>query len=375
MTFDLVITSGRVIDPASGRDEQADIGIADGYFTAVGSSVPTAGAAEVIDAAGLLVVPGLVDLHVHVYWGVADLAIKPGPSDLARGATTIVDAGSAGANTLPGFIEYVVDPFPGRILAFVNISAMGQIDPFLGENHDARYLIPERAAEAVRADRETMVGVKVRLTESLTGPNGLLSLERAIEAGEMAGAPVMVHIGDSEVTTDEIMIRLRSGDIVTHAFTDRRNGIFDDRGRVQASVIEARARGVRFDVGHGVGSFAFRRAEAALAEGFGPDTISSDLHRFNVDGPVWDLLTTLSKFLYLGVPLADVIAMATTAPAAALGRSGSLGTLAVGAPADVAVVRQEEGSFRLVDTVGDEVAGSRRLVPVATVKDGRRVRL
>ena len=167
----------------------------------------------------------------------------------------------------------------------------------------------------------------------------------------------------------------RSGDIVTHAFTDRRNGIFDDRGRVQASVIEARARGVRFDVGHGAGSFAFRRAEAALAEGFGPDTISSDLHRFNVDGPVWDLLTTLSKFLYLGVPLADVIAMATTAPAAALGRSGSLGTLAVGAPADVAVVRQEEGSFRLVDTVGDEVAGSRRLVPVATVKDGRRVRL
>jgi len=218
-----------------------------------------------------------------------------------------------------------------------------------------------------------VVGIKVRLTESLTGPNAITALDRAIEAGEIAGVPVMVHIGDSTVTTDQTMRRLRPGDIVTHAFTDRRNGIFDDRGRVHAAALDARRRGVCFDVGHGAGSFSFARAEAALAEGFRPDTISSDLHRFNVDGPVHDLVTTLAKFLHLGLPLTDVIAMATEAPAAALGRPGRLGTLAVGAVADVAILRLEEGSFEFSDAFGDSVTGRQRMVPVTTVKDGRRV--
>lgn len=373
MSWDLVVQGGRVIDPASGIDGIRDVAIRDGRIGAVEASIPTAEAADVIDASELLVVPGLVDLHVHVYWGVADLSIKAGPNDLARGATTIVDAGSAGANTLPGFLEYVVEPFPGGILAFLNISAMGQIDPFLGENHDERYLIPERAAEAVRAHPEVVVGIKVRLTESLTGPNGLLALERALEAGVAADAPVMVHLGDSTVTTEQIMERLRPGDIVTHAFTGRVNGIFDDAGHVHAAALEARGRGVRFDVGHGAGSFSFPRAEAALAEGFRPDTISSDLHRFNVAGPVFDLATTLSKFLHLGLPLADVIAMGTTAPAAALGRDATLGRLGVGGAADVAILRLEEGVFPLMDAFGVEVVARRRLVPVAVLKDGRRV--
>lgn len=252
---------------------------------------------------------------------------------------------------------------------------MGQIDPYLGEYHDERYIITERAVEAVASDPETIVGIKVRLTEMLTGPNAIIALDRAIEAGEAAAVPVMVHVGDSTATTDEIMRRLRPGDIVTHAFTDRRNGIFDDVGRVHASAIEARERGVRFDVGHGAGSFAFDRAEAALAEGFRPDTISSDLHRFNVDGPVHDLVTTLSKFLHLGLSLSEVIAMATTAPASALGRQGQMGTLSPGSTADIAVLRLEEGRFAFTDSFGNSVMGSRRLVPIATVGDGRRVPL
>jgi len=371
MKHDLVIHGGRVIDPASGLDQRRDVGISDGRISAVEPHIALGDASDVIDATDLLVVPGLVDLHVHVYWGVADLAIKPGPNDLARGATTIVDAGSAGSNTMPGFREYVIEPFAGRILAFVNISAMGQIDPELGELHDERYLIPERAAATVRAHPDTVVGIKVRLTESLTGPNAITALDRAIEAGEAAGVPVRVHIGDSTATTEQTMSRLRPGDIVTHAFTDRHNGIFDDRGRVHAAALDARRRGVRFDVGHGAGSFSFSRAEAALAEGFRPDTISSDLHRFNVDGPVHDLVTTLSKFLHLGLPLSDVIAMATAAPAAALGRPGRFGTLAIGAIADVAILRLEEGSFRFTDAFGDSVTGKHRMEPVTTVKDGR----
>lgn len=374
MSHDLVIHGGTVIDPAGRIHERRDVAVDGGRISAVEPSIPLTDANDVLDASDLFVVPGLVDLHVHVYRGVADLSIRPGPSDLARGATTIVDAGSAGANTYPGFREYVIEPFAGRILAFVNISAMGQIDPFLGECHDLRYLIPERAAETVLGDPDRLVGVKVRLSEELTGPrNALPALEAAIAAGEAAGAPVMVHIGDSTASTDEIMSRLRAGDIVTHAFTDRRNGLFDDRGRVHASAQEARARGVRFDVGHGAGSFSFRRAEAALAEGFRPDTISSDLHRLNVDGPVWDLVTTLSKFLHLGLPMGDVIAMATTAPATALGRDGRFGTLRPGAAADAAVLRLEEGAFTFTDSFGDTVSGRQRLVPVVTLRDGRRV--
>lgn len=371
MSFDLVIHGGHVIDPASGVDERQDVAVTNGHISALAPHIPLGDANEVIDATGLYVVPGLVDLHVHVFWGVADLSIKAGPNDLSRGATTIVDAGSAGANTIRGFREYVIDPAAGRILAFVNISGMGQIDLRLGENHDLRFLDPERAAQAVKDDPATVVGVKVRLTEALAGPNAVAALDRAIEAGNEAGVPVMAHIGDSTATTDEIMSRLRPDDIVTHAFTDRRNGIFDDRGHVHDAALDARRRGVRFDIGHGAGSFSFARAEAALADGFRPDTISSDLHVVNVDGPVYDLVTTLSKFLHLGLPLADVIAMATVAPADAIGRRDDFGTLSPGAIADVAVLRLDEGSFSLRDSFGVEVTARQRIDAVATVRAGR----
>ena len=373
MSYDLVIHGGTVIDPASGLHARRDVAISGDRIAAVEAHILLDEATDVIDATDRLVVPGLVDLHVHVYWGVADLAIKPGPNDLARGATTIVDAGSAGANTFPGFRDYVINAFPGRILAFLNISLMGQIDPFLGELHDLRYAIAERAAACARADTGTIVGIKVRLGEELTGPNAIPALERAVEAGWAADVPVMVHIGDSTATTEQIMERLRPGDIVTHAFTDRRNGIFDDRGRVHAAALEARRRGVIFDVGHGAGSFSFRRAEAALAEGFRPDTISSDLHRLNVDGPVFDLVTTLSKFLHLGLGVDEVIAMATTEPAAAIGRAGTVGTLTSGAVADVAILSLEEGNYRFTDSLGVTVTGRQRLAPVATIRAGKRV--
>jgi dihydroorotase len=183
----------------------------------------------------------------------------------------------------------------------------------------------------------------------------------------------MVHIGDSTATTQETLGRLRPGDIVTHAFTDRVNGIFDDAGHVHAAALDARERGVRFDVGHGAGSFSFGRAEAALAAGFRPDTISSDLHRLNVDGPVYDLVTTLSKFLHLGLPLSDVIGMATVAPASVIGRRGAFGTLSAGAMADVTVLQLEEGTFPFTDSFGATVTGRQRLTAVSTIRAGQRV--
>jgi len=368
---DLLIAGGVVVDPATGRHGRGDVAIVDGRIAATAPNQPDASAGDVFDASNLLVVPGLVDLHVHVYPGVADLSVEADPTCLARGVTTVVDAGSAGANTFAGFRRLVVGPSRGRILAFLNISAMGQIDPFLGELHDLRFADPERAAAVASANRDVVVGFKVRVSEMLAGPNGLAGLDRALEAGRATGLPVMVHIGGTPFGIEDVVGRLRPGDVVTHAYTGwQPGGIMTDAGRVVAAVLEARARGVRFDVGHGAGSFTWPVAEAALADGFRPDTISSDLHRFNVAGPVHDLATTLSKFLLLGLSLDEVIAMATVAPAVALGMSGRVGTLGVGADADVTILRLEEGRFELTDSAGTVREARRRVVPVAVVRAG-----
>ncbi len=371
--FDTVIHGGTVIDPASGRHGRFDVGVADGRIVAVEPHIGLGTATAVLDATDLLVVPGLVDLHVHVYWGGADLSIEPGPHDLARGVTTMADAGSSGANNFAGFRRFLIEPFEGTILAYLNIAVMGQADPDLGELHDIRYAIVDRAVEVAKANRDLVVGLKVRVSEQLAGRNGVEAVARAVEAGTEIGCPVMVHIGGSYAPIEDILVQLRAGDIVTHAFTAWEPGIFDSDLHIIPAALEARARGVLFDVGHGRGSFAFARGEAALADGFRPDTISSDLHRFNVDGPVFDLVTTMSKYLHLGLPLDDVLAMATVAPSVALGRAGQMGTLAVGGPADIAVLRLEEGRFPFTDSFGTTIDGQQRLVPMATFKRGRRV--
>lgn len=370
--YDLLITGGTVIDPASGLHDRRDVGIADGRIVAVAAGLSTSDARDLVDATDRLVVPGLVDLHVHVYPGVADLSVEADPTCLGRGVTTVVDAGSSGANTFPGFRRHVVEASRGRVLAYLNISATGQIDPFLGELHDLRFADPERAAAVARANPDVVVGFKVRVSEMLAGPNGLAGLDRALEAGRATGLPVMVHIGGTSFDIEEALDRLRPDDVVTHAYTGwNPGGILTDSGRVVAAAREARTRGVRFDVGHGAGSFTWRTAEAALADGFRPDTISSDLHRFNIAAPVHDLATTLSKFLLLGLSIDDVVAMATTAPAAALGPAGTgLASLAVGAAADVTILGLEDGQFDLVDSAGTSRSARQRLVPVATVRAG-----
>ena len=370
--YDLLITGGTVIDPASGLHDRRDVGIADGRIVAVAAGLSTSDTRDVVDATDRLVVPGLVDLHVHVYPGVADLSVEADPTCLGRGVTTVVDAGSSGANTFPGFRRHVVEASRGRVLAYLNISTTGQIDPFLGELHDLRFADPERAAAVARANSDVVVGFKVRVSEMLAGPNGLAGLDRALEAGRATGLPVMVHIGGTSFDIEEALDRLRPDDVVTHAYTGwNPGGILTDSGRVVAAAREARTRGVRFDVGHGAGSFTWRTAEAALADGFRPDTISSDLHRFNIAAPVHDLATTLSKFLLLGLSIDDVVAMATTAPAAALGPAGTgLASLAVGAAADVTILGLDEGRFDLVDSAGTSRSARQRLVPVATVRAG-----
>jgi dihydroorotase len=373
--FDLVVAGGTVIDPASGLDARRDVGVTDGVVTAIEPHLSGGDAAAVIDAGGRYVVPGLVDLHTHVYPGVADLSVEPDPTCLGRGVTTAVDAGSVGANTWPGFRRWVVDASRTRVLAFLNISLLGQVDTHLGELHDLRFADPERAARVALANPDAIVGFKVRLSGTLAGDNGLEGLRRAISAGRATNLPVMSHIGGTRFDIEAALALMGAGDIVTHAFTGwNPGGIVSDAGRVLPGALDARARGVRFDVGHGAGSFSWATAEAALADGFLPDTVSTDLHRFNIASPVGDLAATMSKFLHLGLPLARVVAMVTTQPAASLGEpGGGVGRLAVGGPADVTVLAIEEAPVELLDALGVARTVERHLVPVAVVRAGREV--
>ena len=359
-----------MIDPSIGLHDIRDIGVVGGRVAAVERSLPSE-ANRVIDAEGLLVTPGLVDLHAHVWTGVASLAIDADSHSLARGVTTVVDAGSAGANTFPGFRRYVIDQVQTRTFALLNISMMGQIDADIGELTDIRWAKVDRAVEVARAHHDTIVGIKVRLSQKLVGANGVAALDLALQAAQEIGRPLMVHIGGTEQRLEDIVSRLRPGDILTHSYTGWKPGIIADNGHVIPEALAARERGVLFDVGHGQGSFAFAAAERALEDGFPPDTISSDLHRWNVGGPVFDLVTTLSKFLYMGLSIDDVIAMATVRPAAAIGQTAECGSLRPGMSADLSILRLERGPTTFVDAVGERRNGDRRIVSVATLREGK----
>ena len=371
--FDLLLVGGTVIDPASGTNARLDVGVRDGRIAAIAPRLARGDAAELIDVSGQLVIPGLIDLHTHVYPGVADLSVEADETCLGRGVTTAVDAGSSGAHTFAGFRRWVVEPSRTRILAFLNISLTGIIDVYHGELHDLAFADPERAVRVALANPDVIVGYKVRLSTRFTGPNALEALRRALEAGRATSLPVMAHIGGTAFQVEEALAILRPGDIVTHAFTGWNPGsVVAADGRVADAAREARARGVRFDVGHGQGSFAWAAAESALDHGFRPDTISTDLHRFNVAGPVFDMATTMSKLLHLGLSLDEVVAMSTSVPGASLGPAGAgLGRLEVGGEADVSILALEEGRATLVDSQGIGREVSRRLVPTAVLRAGR----
>jgi dihydroorotase len=368
---DVLIRGGELVDPVAGTTTPADLAIDGGRISAIGPSLGGE-ATRTIDASGHLVCPGLVDLHVHVWSGVAELAIDNDPHHLARGTTSVVDAGSSGSNTFPGFRRYVMDVSQTRTLAFLHISGMGQLDLEIGELEDIRWARVDRAVAAAQANPDHIVGIKLRLSTVLVASNARVAFDRAHEATAAIGKPLMLHIGgtvDGTFMLEDALARLRPGDIVTHSFTGWPPGIVDSRGRVIDAAIDARRRGVLFDIGHGAGSFSFRVAEAALADGFAPTSISSDLHVGNFDGPVYDLVTTLSKFVLLGVPMAEVIAMATVRPATAIGRN-DLGRLEVGGVADVTVLREVQGRFTFRDTRGETRDATRRLEPVATIRAG-----
>jgi dihydroorotase len=373
-TYDLLIAGGTLIDPAQGIHDRRDVAFSGGHVAAVEPSISREEAAHTIDATGNVVTPGLIDAHVHVFSGVSHYGIDPDETCLAHGATTVVDAGSAGADTFVGFRKYVIEASATRVLAHLNISSMGMISQEIGELDSLKWANVPKALAMIERNRDVILGVKVRLTrgENCSEESGIKPLYLAREAADAAGLPIMVHPQWSWAESlDEVLAVMRKGDIMTHMYHDMPHGILDENGKIRPSVRAARERGVLFDVGHGQGSFSWSVCETALAQEFEPTMISSDLHSHNVDGPVFDLVTTIAKFLKLGMPLDDALAKVTAVPAKVVGMEGKIGTLAVGAEADAVVLALEEGAFPLRDSRGAERTGDLRLVPLAIVKGGR----
>jgi dihydroorotase len=370
---DLLIRDGRVIDTHQGLDGQFDIAIRGGRVAALAPRLDAGAAGDaacrVIDARGLIVCPGLIDLHVHV-WEVANLGIAPDPHCVRRGATTVFDAGSAGADTFAGFRRFVIDVSATRIRAFLHLSSLGQLSGAVGELTDLRYASVEQAVRMCERHRDRIVGIKIRMTDSLVGDNGREALRRARAVCEATGLPLMLHPNQSPLSLEQLLAQMRPHDILTHCFHRGPTGILAADGRVRVAARRAAARGVLFDVGHGKGSFSFAVAAQAMAQGLLPGTISSDLHRYNLHGPVFDLATTVSKFLLLGWSLPDALDRVTRAPAAAMGMLGQIGTVVPGACADVALLELREEPCELEDATGERRHAPRRLVPVLTVRGG-----
>lgn len=369
--YDLLIKNGTVIDPSQGLHDKRDIAFSDGKVALVAESISDSQAMEIIDATGLIVTPGLIDLHVHVFPGASHYGIEPDSSNVAKGVTTALDAGSAGARTFPAFRKHVLERAHTRLFALLNISAMGMISPKIGELEDIRWADIQEAITSGRENRDYIIGIKARLGHIQAANNDEEALKRAIQAADVLGGFVMIHVGGTSRPLEEMIRWLRPGDVVTHAYHGNTHGILDDAGKLKDGFKEAQARGVIFDIGHGRGSFSFDVAEKAISQGFFPGNISSDIHVYNIEGPVHDQMTTISKFLHLGLSLDDVIRLTTQSTAQAMGMDDHLGTLKTGAAGDATIMRHDEGKFKFTDSLDVSVEAKQKLNHVATVHDGK----
>jgi dihydroorotase len=389
MPFDLIIRGGRVIDPASDLDAIGDVGVTGDRIVAVESSLPAGSATHVIDAAGNLVTPGLIDMHTHVFWGAGHGGIDADSIAWRSGVTTWIDAGSAGAYSIPALQEYVARRSEARIKAYINISYLGLV----GLNYD-EYCNPlacnvDLLARVADQTRDFVVGIKARMGEEGFCYPGLEPLRKAVLASEMTGLRVMCHLSGTPPPLRDVLALLRPGDIVTHSFTGAGQKMVDDRGRVLPAVLRARDAGILFDIGHGAGSFSFESSEALARHGFWPDTLSTDLHQGSLPGPLlvedqenvhrvrgdgtpqFTLLTVMTKFLFLGLALDEIIRAVTSRPAELIGMAGEIGTLRPGSIADIAILEIERGPFELFDIHGLTRSAEQRFRSVLTLRGGR----
>ncbi|MCA0432521.1 MAG: amidohydrolase/deacetylase family metallohydrolase [Proteobacteria bacterium] len=372
--MELILRGGRVIDPSQKIDGVMDVGFAGGRVAALAPAIPETPETTVLDMRGLIITPGLIDMHTHVYWGGTSLGIDAEEFCRMSGVTTAIDTGSAGPGNFAGFRKHVIEPSQVRILAYLHISHAGiyGLDHGIevGESENMKLMSPAAALDVLEANRDVLIGMKVRVGRWSSGDQGVAPLDIALQVAEQAGMPLMAHIDEPPPSYDEVVNRLRPGDVLTHCFRPFPNAPYTGQGKIKAAVEAARRRGVLFDVGHGMGSFAFKTARTMMANGFLPDTISSDVHKLCINGPAFDQVTTMSKFLCLGMDLRDVIAASTNNAAFALKRP-ELGSLKPGSVGDATVLSIHEGEFDYVDTVGEHLIGDRRIVSRGVVIGGK----
>jgi dihydroorotase len=366
-TFDLLLKGGRVIDPKNGIDRVMDVAISQGKIARVAENIAAAEAIRTIDAKGLYVTPGLIDLHVHVYmWREpGGEAVQPDAFSFRSGVTTMVDAGSSGAQTFPDFRDRIIRHSKTRVLAFLNIVAAGM---GTGKEDDPAQLNADAAAAMAKANPDLIVGFK---SAHYAGP-GWESVSNAVKAGEATKLPVMVDFGRVTATRNLntlFLDKLRPGDIYTHCYSGHRQELLET-GKLNPAMEAGRKRGIIFDLGHGAGSFYWYVAVPAYAEHFYPDSISTDLHINSMNAGMKDMAHSMSKILNLGSPLAEVIRMSTWNPAKEIKRP-QLGNLDIGTDADIAVFRMDTGKFGLVDSAGARKMGNRMLVCELTVRAGK----
>lgn len=381
-SYDIVIKGGRVIDPKNNINSVMDVAIKDGKIAEVAKNIAAGAGKQVIDAAGLYVTPGLIDMHGHVFAGTTadgDLsngfsALPPDGFTFRVGVTTIVDAGGAGSKSFPEFKKNIIDRSQTRVLAFLNISSEGMRgDEYSVYQQDVKFMDPELAANAAKEYKDYIVGVKVAHFHK----SDFIAVDRALEAGKLANIPVMIDFGGSKPRLsieDLFMKRLRPGDIFTHAYgqiLETKESIVDlETGKLRPFVMEARKRGVIFDVGHGGGSFTYSQAIPATKAGFYPETISTDLHTGSMNGAMKDMLNVMSKFMALKMDLQSVITASTWAPAKAIKRE-ELGHISVGANADVAILNLRKGKFGFYDVARYKSEGTEKLECEVTIKGGK----
>ncbi|MDF1489976.1 amidohydrolase/deacetylase family metallohydrolase [Tessaracoccus caeni] len=343
-------------------------GPGDVYVTDGKIAAEAAADAQVVDLDGALLTSGLIDIHTHVFIPAKTLGLPADRVGITQGVTTVVDAGSAGARDFDRFRAEAVETQKTRVLSWLNVSSIGLVDG-RHELVDLANVDLGRSLEVIEANRDLIVGIKVRMSGSVVGDNGIKPLELAIELGERADLPVLIHTGNRPPEMSDCLDMLRPGDICSHAFHGKPGGIIDENGDARPAAIRAHERGVLFDIGHGEASLNFSVIARAKELGLIPHTISTDIHEGNVDGPVFSMAVTMSKALALGFSLDQVLAWSTTAPARAI-RRPELADLSVGAPADLTVLRLVEGEFSYRDADTNPLNGQQALEPTHVIKDG-----
>jgi dihydroorotase len=369
-----VLKGGRVLDPASGLEGGQDIHVRDGVVEAIGADLK-ADSATIIDVKGLIVTPGLIDVHLHLMNGLGAFGVDPDIFGVGSGVTTVVDAGSAGHSLLTVFRNYVTRNAKTRVLNYVNLSTLGGVTgPGYSILADPRLIDEDKIEKAVEANRDIIVGIKIMATGGALGAEGLKPLARARKLGDNLKIPLLVHIGESwtkdatPVHIEDVLKYLREGDIVTHMFTAHPGGLLDPNGKLWPQVRDAKESGVLMDVGHGLHNLNFDVARKVLDQELFPDGVSTDGHRGNRAGPVYDLPTTMAKLMALGFSLERVVEMATANAAKLLGRTNELGRIRVGRAADISVLQVEDREWNAVDSQKGTIPARQALVPVYAIR-------